>query len=65
MVDNLEVGLYYVRILAVDKAGPVVKCHDTALQLLEVKPEGSSQMTGGAFCHGRQIVAGETRFVMI
>ena len=52
-------------VVKVDKKGPVVRCHDTALQLLEVKPEGSSQMSGGAFCHGRQIVAGETRFVMV
>lgn len=41
-------------ILKLDKAGPVVKCHDTALQLLEVKPEGSSVMDGGAFIRGRQ-----------
>ena len=40
-------------VLRADKSGPVVKCHDTALQLLEVKPEGSSLMTGGAFLSGR------------
>jgi methionyl-tRNA formyltransferase len=51
-------------VVKIDKMGPVVRCHDTALQLLEVKPEGSSQMDGGSFCRGRQIVAGETRFVM-
>ena len=51
-------------ILKIEKAGPVVRCHDTALQLVEVKPEGSSQMDGGSFCRGRQMVAGETRFVM-
>ena len=44
-------------VLKLDKAGPVVKCHDTALLLLEVKPEGSSAMTGGAFLRGRPLVA--------
>ena len=34
---------------------PIVRCHDTALQLLEVKPEGSSLMTGGAFLSGRPL----------
>ena len=43
-------------VLAVDKAGPVVKCHDTALQLIEVKPEGGSAMDGGAFLRGRPLV---------
>ena len=42
-------------ILKLDKDGPVVKCHDTALQLLEVKPEGSSAMSGGAFLRGRAL----------
>ena len=42
-------------ILKLDKDGPVVKCHDTALQLLEVKPEGSSAMDGGAFLRGRAL----------
>ena len=52
-------------ILKLDKAGPIVRCHDTALQLLEVKPEGSSLMNGGSFCCGRPVVPGETRFVMV
>ena len=51
-------------VVKIDKAGPVVRCHDTALQLLEVKPEGSSCMDGGSFCHGRQLVPGETSFLM-
>ncbi len=51
-------------VVRLDKGGPVVRCHDTALQLVEVKPEGSSQMSGGAFCRGRPLVAGETRLVM-
>ena len=42
-------------ILKLDKDGPIVKCHDTALQLLEVKPEGSSTMSGGAFLRGRAL----------
>ena len=43
-------------VLAVDKAGPIVKCHDTALPLIEVKPEGGSAMDGGAFLRGRPLV---------
>ena len=46
-------------ILKLDKEGPIVKCHDTALQLLEVKPEGSSAMDGGAFLRGRALKAME------
>ena len=42
-------------ILKLDKAGPIVKCHDTALQLLEVRPEGSGTMDGGAFLRGRSL----------
>ena len=51
-------------IVKIEKTGPVVRCHDTALLLLEVKPEGSSQMDGASFCRGRQFVVGETRFFM-
>ena len=43
------------KVLKADKLGPIVRCHDTALQLLEVKPEGSSLMTGGAFLSGRPL----------
>ena len=43
-------------VLKLDKAGPIVKCHDTALLLVEVKPEGSSAMDGGAFLRGRPLV---------
>ncbi len=42
-------------VLKVEKAGPVVKCHDTALLLCEVKPEGSGAMSGGAFSSGRPL----------
>lgn len=42
-------------VVAVEKAGPIVKCHDTALQLLEVKMEGASAMSGGAFLAGRPL----------
>ena len=42
-------------VLKLDKDGPIVKCHDTALQLVEVKPEGSSTMDGGAFLRGRAL----------
>lgn len=50
-------------ILKLDRLGPIVKCHDTALQLLEVKPEGSSAMDGGAFARGRRLVAFEDAFL--
>lgn len=50
-------------VLAVEKAGPIVRCGDTALQLLEVKPEGSSAMDGGAFVRGRPLIAGEDMFL--
>ena len=42
-------------VLAVGKDGPVVRCHDTALLLAEVKPEGSAAMDGGAFVRGRPL----------
>lgn len=42
-------------IVKLEKSGPVVKCHDTALLLLEVKPEGGCAMDGGAFLRGRQL----------
>jgi methionyl-tRNA formyltransferase len=43
------------KVLKLDKAGPIIRCHDTALQLLEVKPEGGSLMDGGAFLRGRPL----------
>ena len=43
------------QVVKLDKAGPVVKCHDTALQLLEVKPEGGGTMDGGSFLRGRSL----------
>ena len=43
-------------VLGLDKAGPIIKCHDTALLLAEVKPEGSSAMDGGAFLRGRPLI---------
>lgn len=51
-------------VLKIDKAGPVVKCHDTALLLLEVKPEGSAAMDGAAFARGRALVPFEDRLLM-
>ena len=50
-------------VLKLEKDGPVVKCHDTALQLCEVKPEGSSLMDGGAFLRGRPLTPGEDRLL--
>ena len=51
-------------VLALDRQGPVVKCHDTALLLMEVKPEGSSAMDGGAFLRGRPLKPFEDRLLM-
>jgi methionyl-tRNA formyltransferase len=51
-------------VLFVDRQGPVVKCHDTALLLLEVKPEGGSLMSGASFCRGRQFNPMEDRLLM-
>ena len=42
-------------VLKLDKLGPVIKCHDTALLLTELRPEGSSTMDGGAFLRGRPL----------
>ena len=50
-------------VLAITKLGPVVRCHDTALLLVEVKPEGSSTMDGGAFVRGRPLVPFEDRLL--
>ncbi len=43
-------------VLKLDKQGPIIKCHDTALMLTEVKPEGSSTMDGSAFLRGRPLM---------
>lgn len=45
-------------VVALAKDGPVVRCHDTALMLVELKPDGGSAMDGGSFLRGRQLVAG-------
>lgn len=50
-------------VLAVEKAGPIIRCLDTALQLLEVKPEGSSAMDGGSFVRGRPLIPGEDKLL--
>ncbi len=50
-------------VVRLEKRGPVVKCHDTALLLVDVKVEGGSRMDGGAFLRGRPLVPGEDRFV--
>ena len=49
-LDNIN-----YEVLKLEKAGPVIRCHDTALLLTEVKPEGSSSMDGGAFLRGRPL----------
>lgn len=43
--------------------GPIIKCHDTALMLTELKPEGGSTMDGAAFLRGRPLIPGEDRLV--
>lgn len=66
IVKTLEPGWEKVRpgtILKLEKTGPVVRCHDTALLLLQVKPEGSSMMDGGAFLRGRPLLPGEDVFL--
>lgn len=50
-------------VLKLEKCGPVVKCLDTALLLVELKPEGSSAMDGGAFLRGRPLTVGEDVFL--
>lgn len=42
-----------------DKFRPIVRCGDTALRLLVVKPEGSSEMTAAAFLRGRPLKPGD------
>ena len=51
-------------VVKLDKLGPVVKCHDTALTLVEVKPEGGSVMSGREFLNGRQFEPFIDRLVM-
>ena len=47
-------------VLEIDEKGrPVVRCADTALRLLVVKPEGSSEMPAAAFVRGRPLVPGD------
>lgn len=50
-------------VLKLDRSGPIVKCHDTALLLVEVKPEGGSAMDGGAFLRGRPLLAMSDAFL--
>ena len=50
-------------ILKLDRLGPVVKCHDTALTLISVKPEGSGEMSADSFARGRQFIINSDRFV--
>ncbi len=51
-------------VVGVDRQGPIVKCHDTALLLTEVKPEGGSAMDGGAFIRGRPLKPFEDRLLL-
>ena len=57
--ENVHPGV----IVKLEKNGPVVKCHDTALLLTEVKPEGSSMMDGGSFLRGRPLKPFEDSFL--
>lgn len=58
--ESVESGM----VLKLEKGGPVVKCHDTALLLTEVKPEGGSAMDGGAFLRGRRLEPLQDRLLM-
>jgi methionyl-tRNA formyltransferase len=47
-------------VMEIDEKGrPVIKCLDTALRLLVVKPEGSSEMPAAAFLRGRPLAIGD------
>lgn len=46
-------------VIAADARGIVVKCLDTALRILAVKPEGSSAMDVAAFLRGRPLLPGD------
>ena len=47
-------------VVEIDEKGrPVVRCVDTALRLLVVKPEGSSEMPAAAFLRGRPLAVGD------
>ena len=46
-------------VIEVTKRGPVVRCHDTALLLTLVKPEGAGEMDGGSFLRGRPLAPGD------
>ena len=46
-------------VIETTKRGPVIRCHDTALLLTRVKPEGAGEMDGGAFLRGRALVPGD------
>lgn len=43
--------------------GPIIKCRDTALLLMELKPEGGSLMDGAAFLRGRKLIELEDRLL--
>lgn len=66
IVKNMEEGWQEAEpgiVLKLEKEGPIVKCYDTALKLLEVKPEGGSAMGGGAFLRGRPLIVGKDRLL--
>jgi methionyl-tRNA formyltransferase len=46
-------------IIALDRRGPLVRCGDTALLLVRVKPEGAGEMDGSAFLRGRNLAVGD------
>ena len=51
-------------VLKLEKAGPVIRCGETALMLTEVKPEGGGKMDGGAFLRGRPLTPGSDVLLM-
>ena len=50
-------------LLPPKSTGPIIKCLDTALMLLELKPEGGSRMDGGSFLRGRTLIEGADRLL--
>lgn len=42
-------------VVALESDGPVIKTHDTAIVITELKPEGGSVMGGDAFLRGRKL----------
>jgi methionyl-tRNA formyltransferase len=58
-LHRLDPGAPPGTIVGVEGDGVVVACAASALQILELKPEGRSEMTGAAWARGARPAAGE------